>query len=396
MQPRANADGEKEERLVKKAVRLLFQNRAEGDILMDAPEAEDWDELVRQARDRKSWQAGVKAIKDTVCIVLTKGKSKTGKKKRKNNSENEQEQKTKKIKIGASAGGASVPEKDGSEDNDDESEEEEEGGKDDSWGTPEPRTYKKLRGRIKCNDGFAMSIQASRDHYSTPRDDTGPYSAVEVGYPNELEQLLMQYCDAPSMIGGCIPPLYVNVPAQTIRAVVAKHAGLRSDSEQLPELIELDENGYQWAAAAIPPSPSPTTEEDTATEEERDEALTSVIHLGAPPPPPPPLPVLTSGTDPPTYYPPPSPTYIVTSSTEESEDAEPPPYVPGCDRDINRTGYLRYRSWARRHPDEAEDQHPTTNNNDENERRGSLTPPQELMREEMSPIGEIVNLNDSF
>lgn len=30
-------------------------------------------------------------------------------------------------------------------------------------------------------DGTRMSVQASSFHYSTPRDDTGPYTTVEVG-----------------------------------------------------------------------------------------------------------------------------------------------------------------------------------------------------------------------
>ena len=103
------------------------------------------------------------------------------------------------------------------------------------------------------------------------------------------------------MLGDCTPPLYVNVPAQTIRAVVAKHAGLRSDSERLPDLIELDENGCQWAAAAIPPTDSSEDFTDTDTES---------------------------------------------------------PFVAGCDRDIDRHGYNRYSSWALKHPDRAQDQHP--------------------------------------
>ena len=151
-----------------------------------------------------------------------------------------------------------------------------------------------IRGVIRCHDGFQMSIQASRDHYCTPRDDTGPYSAVEVGWPNRLEGLLLPYVDKATTITGMRPTLYVNVPARVIHEVVAVHAGISSG--QLPPLIELD-RGYAWAEAAIPPSDlSNSMDEGNADDEEGsvvEEAPTSVIHMGAPQPPPPPLPHTT-------------------------------------------------------------------------------------------------------
>ena len=60
-------------------------------------------------------------------------------------------------------------------------ESEEDGGKEDDWGMIKPRVRKALRGRVRCNDGFAMSVQESREHTCTPRDDTGPYPMVERG-----------------------------------------------------------------------------------------------------------------------------------------------------------------------------------------------------------------------
>ena len=133
--------------------------------------------------------------------------------------------------------------------------------------------------------------------------------------------------------------------------------------------------------------------------------MTSVIHLGAPPPPPPPLPSA-------------QPTTTNDTTTEEESESEieemEPPFVAGCDRDIDRAGYVRYRSWARRHPDEAQDQHPPPPPRmyrseltpegkiriipleDDNERRGAITPPHGLTNEDMSPIEKMENLNDSF
>lgn len=48
---------------------------------------------------------------------------------------------------------------------------------------------------IECADGFTMSVQAGIYLYCEPRDDYGPYSAVEVGYPSEIVPELMPHID---------------------------------------------------------------------------------------------------------------------------------------------------------------------------------------------------------
>lgn len=40
--------------------------------------------------------------------------------------------------------------------------------------------HKDLAPALKCKDGTTVSIQASKDHYSEPREDFGPYTEVEV------------------------------------------------------------------------------------------------------------------------------------------------------------------------------------------------------------------------
>lgn len=39
---------------------------------------------------------------------------------------------------------------------------------------------KPIADRIVCGDGSTMSVQASENHYCTPRSNTGPYTHVEV------------------------------------------------------------------------------------------------------------------------------------------------------------------------------------------------------------------------
>ena len=74
-----------EKRMIFKAVKTLYHHRQSGDLLMDAPGSEDWEDLVKQAKDEKKWQQAVRAIKDTICIQTAKGgkqkKPKIGKEK---------------------------------------------------------------------------------------------------------------------------------------------------------------------------------------------------------------------------------------------------------------------------------------------------------------------------
>ena len=54
----------------------------------------------------------------------------------------------------------------------------------------------RLRERVVCADGFSMSVQAHEGAYCTPRtDDAERYTAVEVGYPSEVEDMLMRWCE---------------------------------------------------------------------------------------------------------------------------------------------------------------------------------------------------------
>ena len=92
---------------------------------------------------------------------------------------------------------------------------------------------KKMNKPIVCKDGFNMSVQAGETHYSDPRNDRGPYRAVEVGYPSHTESLLLQFAnpDNPTQT------VYGWVPADVIWDVILKHGG-RVEGE-LPPLVIL-------------------------------------------------------------------------------------------------------------------------------------------------------------
>ena len=284
----------KDDRMVLKATKMMYSNRKDGDILMDAPQAGSWSELraMATADKGKVWQQLVREIKDGIYIQATKGKGgdKSKSKKRKEGGK-KRASKTKKKKEDRKVGAASRAASAATRTNDDE----EDSSGDDGWAVSKRKTYKKVQPPIRCNDGFCMSVQASRDHYSVPRDDQGPYTHVEVAGPSEWEDLLLPYRDKSGpAICGMRPMMYGRVPARVIRQVISKHAGMAKYSGRLPRMMEVDEDGYtvevdedgcQWAAAAVPPSDSDSGGSGAEADDEDDGAdspmgsPTSAAHL---------------------------------------------------------------------------------------------------------------------
>ena len=89
--------------------------------------------------------------------------------------------------------------------------------------------------RLECKDGFTVSVQASEINYNEPRDNIGPYSSVELGFPSEAEPLLMRYAEDPQDPCGSI---YGWVPSVVILQVIQKHGGWVSGD--LPPMVITD------------------------------------------------------------------------------------------------------------------------------------------------------------
>lgn len=84
------------------------------------------------------------------------------------------------------------------------------------------RTRRRAVEEVVCADGFIMSVQASASHYCEPSDDEGPWTAVEVGYPNRVEPLLWPYAESP---GNWTDTVYARVPIDLVAAVIELHGG---------------------------------------------------------------------------------------------------------------------------------------------------------------------------
>ena len=89
------------------------------------------------------------------------------------------------------------------------------------------RTYQ----AVKCADGFSMSVQAGRGLYCSPRNDEGPYSEVEVGYPSWACPCLTPFAEDPERPAQTV---YGYVPADKIVKCIEAHGGI--ESGELPPL----------------------------------------------------------------------------------------------------------------------------------------------------------------
>ena len=81
----------------------------------------------------------------------------------------------------------------------------------------------KRRNRVMCSDGFTMSVQASEGNYCTPRNNVGPYSHVEVGFPSEKDLDLMPFAENPSKPTQTV---YGWVPSSIVLLIIAKRGGM--------------------------------------------------------------------------------------------------------------------------------------------------------------------------
>ena len=93
--------------------------------------------------------------------------------------------------------------------------------------------YQTTRPRIECRDGFTMSVQAGDGIYCCPRVSGSPaYYSVEIGFPSEKEDLIMQYAENEEHPTDTV---YGYVPIDTVQDVIAKHGGM--DDLQMLETV---------------------------------------------------------------------------------------------------------------------------------------------------------------
>ena len=71
-----------------------------------------------------------------------------------------------------------------------------------------------VRPRVKCADGYTVSVQAGEYHYCSPRADVDHFDKVELGYPSDEDSELMDYAEEEER------------PCELVDGVLAKHGGI--------------------------------------------------------------------------------------------------------------------------------------------------------------------------
>lgn len=87
---------------------------------------------------------------------------------------------------------------------------------------------KPIRPHVVCTDGFRVSVQTGWHAYCTPRDNSGPYTHVECGYPSEKEDMLIPYAEEADIPTRTV---YGWVPLSVVNEVIARHGGSRDWGE---------------------------------------------------------------------------------------------------------------------------------------------------------------------
>ena len=85
------------------------------------------------------------------------------------------------------------------------------------------RFYKDRTPVVICRDGFTMSVQADKNMYCSPRSDSGPYKSVEIGFPSDIESLILSYAETRV---NPTETVYPYVPVELVNQVIEKHGGL--------------------------------------------------------------------------------------------------------------------------------------------------------------------------
>ena len=95
---------------------------------------------------------------------------------------------------------------------------------------------------VNCKSGFGISIQASSRGYCDPRNNTGPYTSVELGFPTAPDSLIIGYAED---VDNPTETVYGYVPVGIVQALLIKHGGIESGS-----IPEFEMNSEQSAILA--------------------------------------------------------------------------------------------------------------------------------------------------
>lgn len=85
---------------------------------------------------------------------------------------------------------------------------------------------------IYCGDGVLnMSVQASRKHFCFPKNNEGPYTRVEVGFPSVVPpQTWKEYCVGNNYDKKPCDSVFANVPLELVASFIDLHGGIKAEA----------------------------------------------------------------------------------------------------------------------------------------------------------------------
>lgn len=102
------------------------------------------------------------------------------------------------------------------------------------WGVANP---------IKLENGGKLSVQATHTHYCEPRNSTGPWTAVEVGFPEGvyLPDSWKPFADYPKAGGWRSSDVFGWVPVELVRDLILQYCPkLRAELEAKDKELSKD------------------------------------------------------------------------------------------------------------------------------------------------------------
>jgi hypothetical protein len=78
--------------------------------------------------------------------------------------------------------------------------------------------------RVECADGAHVSVQASQYHYCAPRNDSGPYTHIEAGFPSAVPPASwMEFCEDADRPTDTV---YGYMPVSCVWEFIDAHGGM--------------------------------------------------------------------------------------------------------------------------------------------------------------------------
>ena len=89
-------------------------------------------------------------------------------------------------------------------------------------------SYKRVAPKITCADGATLSVQTGKCSYCSPRQNTGPWLSVEVGFPSEAPpETWAEYFDGDWETDDRTDSVYGYVPISLVAEYIDAHGGMK-------------------------------------------------------------------------------------------------------------------------------------------------------------------------